>query len=95
MSSAIYMAASGALSQQIRLEVLSNNLANVNTAGFKADQVTFESVALPEPVPLVAADEELPATASVDTVQLAVDQFTDFSQGQLTQTGCFNTFIFN
>ena len=87
MSSAIYMAASGALSQQIRLEVLSNNLANVNTVGFKADLVTFETAALPEPVPLVATSESLPAPASIESVSLAVDQYTDFAQGQLTQTG--------
>ena len=41
MSGAIYQAASGALLQQMRLEVLSNNLANINTAGYKADRSSF------------------------------------------------------
>ena len=41
MSGAIYQAASGALLQQMRLDVLSNNLANINTAGYKADKSAF------------------------------------------------------
>ena len=41
MSGTIYKAAAGALLQQMRLDVLSNNLANVNTVGFKADQPEF------------------------------------------------------
>ena len=41
MSGTIYKAASGALLQQMRLDILSNNLANVNTAGFKADNPEF------------------------------------------------------
>ena len=37
MSGSIYMAATGALAYEKQLQVLSNNLANVNTAGFKKD----------------------------------------------------------
>ena len=39
MSETMNVAASGALVQQMRLEVLSNNLANINTIGFKEDRV--------------------------------------------------------
>ena len=35
---AIYTAASGALVQEARLEILSNNLANINTIGYKEDR---------------------------------------------------------
>ncbi|MBW2113790.1 MAG: hypothetical protein JRH04_02860 [Deltaproteobacteria bacterium] len=38
MSETMYVAASGALVQQMRLEVLSNNLSNINTVGFKEDR---------------------------------------------------------
>jgi flagellar basal-body rod protein FlgF len=41
MSGTIYQAAAGALLQQMRLDMLSNNLANVNTTGFKADMPVF------------------------------------------------------
>ena len=40
---AIYVAASGALVQEMRLEVLSNNLANVQTIGFKEDRTVFSN----------------------------------------------------
>ena len=39
----IYTAASAMLVDQARMDVTSNNLANVNTAGFKQDQVVVES----------------------------------------------------
>ena len=44
MNSGMYAALSGNLAALRRLEVVSNNLANANTAGFKADQIQFESV---------------------------------------------------
>lgn len=37
----IYTPLSGAIAQERSLEVLANNLANVNTVGFKGDNVTF------------------------------------------------------
>jgi flagellar basal-body rod protein FlgF len=44
MNSGMYAALSGNLTAMRRLEVLSNNLANASTPGFKADQLHFESV---------------------------------------------------
>lgn len=38
-----YMAASGMISQQRRQEMISNNIANVNTPGYKADQISLRS----------------------------------------------------
>jgi flagellar basal-body rod protein FlgF len=43
MSGEIYMAAAAALAYEKRLEVIANNLANVNTAGFKRDDVAFQA----------------------------------------------------
>lgn len=48
MLKAIYTPVSGAVSQERVLEILSNNLANVNTTGFKGDSVTFK-ILEPEP----------------------------------------------
>lgn len=42
MEQGIYTAASGAIAMEDRLEVISNNLANVNTSGFKKDAIVFE-----------------------------------------------------
>jgi flagellar basal-body rod protein FlgF len=41
MNRGIFAAANGMRSNQLMLDVLSNNLANVNTTGFKADGVAF------------------------------------------------------
>ncbi len=41
MSQALYAAISGSANQQMRLDVLTNNLANVNTVGFKEDKLYF------------------------------------------------------
>lgn len=39
----LYTAYSGMQAQQLRMDTISNNLANVNTTGFKQDGVIFES----------------------------------------------------
>lgn len=44
MNSGMYAALSGNLSALRRLEVISNNLANASTPGFKGDQIQFDSV---------------------------------------------------
>jgi len=44
MAKGIYVATSGSMAQLRHLETLSNNLANARTAGYKGDQLTFETV---------------------------------------------------
>jgi len=41
MNQALYAAVSGASNSQMRLDVLTNNLSNVNTVGFKEDKLYF------------------------------------------------------
>ena len=41
---AMHVAKTGLNSQQIKMQVIANNLANVNTTGFKADRTNFESL---------------------------------------------------
>lgn len=82
MSGSIYKAAAGALQQQVRLEMLSNNLANVNTVGYKADLPVFR---FNEPVP--KAD---PATGDVPKLSpyiSPIDYATNFTEGALRETG--------
>ena len=43
-SSAMHVAKTGLNAQQSRIQVISNNLANVNTTGFKRDRANFESL---------------------------------------------------
>ncbi len=52
MSGIIYNAGAGAILQQMRLDAYANNLANVGTVGYKADQPVFRfDENQPEPDP--------------------------------------------
>jgi flagellar basal-body rod protein FlgG len=44
MIDALYIGASGLKAQQLNVDTVANNLANVNTSGFKRSQVSFEDV---------------------------------------------------
>ena len=44
MNRGIYPILSGALAQERQMQVFSNNVANVNTAGFKQDESMFRSL---------------------------------------------------
>ena len=44
MIRAIRTAASGMKAQEVRVDVISNNLANVNTSGFKKTQAQFQDL---------------------------------------------------
>jgi flagellar basal-body rod protein FlgF len=76
----------GARSQELRLEVLSNNMANISTVGFKEDRV-FQIPSAPS-----SAEEDIPFAAPgelpLDIIaSLPVGTFTNFDQGQLKETG--------
>ena len=43
MYTGLYAAVSGSLAHEKRLAILTNNLANANTVGFKADRPVFQS----------------------------------------------------
>ncbi len=82
MNSGMYSALSGNLSAMNRLDVITNNLANVNTNGFKRDRLAFESV--------LAGNNNPPAVppgSTADPVLLKARMTTDFSEGSLIQTG--------
>jgi flagellar basal-body rod protein FlgF len=82
MNSGMYAALSGNIASQQRLEVLTNNLANVNTAGFKRDRMMFESVmaAVKNTSPAAGILTEAPV---MSTVSFA----TDYTAGPVKQTG--------
>ena len=42
MQNGLYVALSGQVSMQRRLETIANNVANMNTVGYRADSVRFE-----------------------------------------------------
>ena len=42
-ASSMHVAKTGLNAQQTRMQVIINNLANVNTVGFKGDRINFEA----------------------------------------------------
>ncbi len=44
MQSSLYVALSGQVALQRRLDTIANNIANMNTAGFRAEQVSFSTL---------------------------------------------------
>lgn len=44
MQTSLYVALSGQVALERRMETLARNVANMNTAGYRADEVTFESI---------------------------------------------------
>src|SRR5215813_3152116 len=95
MYTGLYAAVSGSLAQEKRLAILTNNLANANTAGFKADRPVFQVEPQPEVVGPLAASETLPAVMRSlsrfqgrDSAQTQLSAVrTDFTQGALHTTG--------
>lgn len=90
-----YTAASGMLAQQRRTEILTNNLANVNTPGFKSDQSSVR--AFPEMLIQRLESEKIAPTknTSISTSTLVgpintgvyiQDVTPNFNQGDLGQT---------
>lgn len=82
MSGAIYQAAAGALLQQMRMNMLSNNLANINTSGFKADRPLFRIDAA---APDEAAGGTVPGRLSPYAPPM--EALTDFASGPTVKTG--------
>jgi flagellar basal-body rod protein FlgF len=82
MSKGIYIALSGAKLQQRRLELLYNNLANTNTAGYKTDNISAASfeIALEE---YMTDDGNFNNLTYTQTEQVS----TDFSKGSMKNTG--------
>ncbi len=92
----VYTALSGAIAQSTKLDTIANNIANVNTPGFKRDQQVFSEY--------LTANEKDPTTVPIPRDVAAIESFydmqggdksyvhekgtyTDFSQGSLKRTG--------
>jgi len=82
-------AALGMAAQQLTLDVIANNLANVNTTGFKRSSVEFQDV-LYETIVSGAGEgglgQEKPVEIQVGHGNRAVSTFRTFSQGTITDT---------
>jgi len=83
-------AALGMAAQQLTLDVIANNLANVNTTGFKRSSVEFQDI-LYETIVSGAGEgglgQEKPVEIQVGHGNRAVSTFRTFTQGSVAETG--------
>lgn len=86
MSSAIYAAAAGAMLNQRRLEILSNNLANVNSIGFKKDLASLRIAETPKDVAESMRSLSLNNQMPTAPIWVQLESRTVFEQGQLKIT---------
>ncbi len=90
MLRALYSAAAGMESQQMNLDVISNNLANVNTTGFKKSKIEFQELLYsdhPRPRRRPRLRQPLPTGIQVGQGSRPVATARIFTNGDLTQTG--------
>lgn len=87
---ALHVARTGLDAQNMRMQVIANNLANVNTTGFKRDRASFSTLAYQQMVQAgatAAADNRFATGVNLGTgVQIAGTARID-TQGTINETG--------
>ncbi len=92
MQDSMYSAMFGAMTQEHRMNIIANNLANVNTTGYKQDRFAFEDTMIHfaherimQPVLSLRDKELFPDPVHLSKVRMT-DERVDLSQGPLKQT---------
>jgi len=89
----MYTAMSGGMATSRQLDVTSNNLANINTTGYKKDKTIFKEqladIDFEKTTEIQAEGVEMPPRVlSIDKRNVLIDEnFTQFNQGMLEKTG--------
>src|SRR6201993_3290861 len=89
MIRALYSAASGMSAQQLNVDNIANNLANANTAGFKARRAQFQDLLYQNMIqPGAAATQQtvVPTGLQLGLGTRAVSNEVIFTQGDFSQT---------
>jgi len=90
MMRALYTAGTGMKTQQLQVDVIANNLANANTAGFKRSQVDFEDlvyVTIKRPGGGISDAGQRPTGLEVGAGVHAASTTKIFRQGAVEDTG--------
>lgn len=83
-SKGIFSALSGAMAQSQRLDTIANNIANVNTPGFKRDEQVFREY--------LSANEKPPSVQNVPKVPASIDSFYDMQGGDVSYVDPIGTY---
>jgi flagellar basal-body rod protein FlgG len=90
MNLSLYSAATGMEAQQLNLNTIANNLANVNTPGFKRSKIEFQDLLYQKPRASGAdagGGNIVPTGVEVGNGSRVASTAKVFTQGQLTNTG--------
>lgn len=82
MNSGIYPAVSGSLAAMRKLDVISNNLANINTPGYKRDKMTFEGLLAGSVNP-----PAVPQSMTADPILQKENIYIDYASGPTNKSG--------
>lgn len=87
MIRSLYTAASGMTAQQLNVDTISNNIANVNTMGYKKESTNFKSLLYANlGSPSEQASGAMPSTSQVGHGVRALANSRDFRTGTFTAT---------
>jgi flagellar basal-body rod protein FlgG len=89
MNVSLYSSATGMQAQQLNLDTISNNLANVNTTGFKRTKIEFQDLLYQQSRQAGAdggAGNLVPSGVQIGAGSRVVSTAKIFTQGTLTQT---------
>jgi flagellar basal-body rod protein FlgG len=91
MNLSLYSAATGMEAQQLNLNTIANNLANVNTPGFKRSKIEFQDLLYQKPARASGTDSGggniVPTGVEVGNGARVSATSKVFTQGQLTASG--------
>ncbi len=90
MIRSLWIAKTGLDAQQTQMDVISNNLANVSTSGFKRARAVFEDLlyqTIRQPGAQSSEQTQLPSGLQIGTGVKPVATERIFTQGNLQQTG--------
>ena len=90
MFSSLWVAKTGLDAQQTRMDVISNNLANANTTGYKSARASFQDLVyqnLRQPGGQTTEQTQAPAGLMLGTGVRVVGSEKLFTQGNIEQTG--------
>ena len=90
MFSSLWVAKTGLDAQQTRMDVISHNLANANTTGFKSSRASFQDLVyqnLRQPGGQTTEQTQAPAGLMLGTGVRVVGSEKLFTQGNIEQTG--------
>ena len=89
MNLSLYSGATGMEAQQLSLNTISNNIANVNTTGFKKSKIEFQDLLYQNPQPVggeTGAGNIVPVGIEMGNGTKVTSTARVYSQGSLTQT---------